>query len=136
MECLGDVGLEGRRVDGGEQPGVVGPPQVGQVRGDEHVGRGVRPLLLEPFEQLRAGAAAQLDVDAGLLLEVLEDLFAPVVRTPVVDDEGRPVVPVREDGHGHHGDEEHQDGHGDRPAHADETGDHHDLLGGAGGSVL
>ena len=109
---VGIVQLDVRvELDRLEQPGVVGAPEVGQVGGDEQVGVGRVALAAQALEQLGRGAAAQLDVEPGLLLEGLEGLLVAVLGAAVVDDDvGRSGE--REGGHAEAGDDD-QHGGGD-----------------------
>ena len=68
-------------------------------------------LAAQALEQLGRGAAAQLDLEPGLLLERLEGLLVAVLGAAVVDDDvGRAAQ--RHGGGGEHGDDEH---HARRP---------------------
>ena len=88
---LRDLRAQRRARDPLQQARLLGAPEVGQVRGDVDVGRGVGALALEPLEQLGPGAPAQLELDARRGLEVPEDLLVAVVRAAVVDHERRRV---------------------------------------------
>ena len=68
-QALVDVRAQRRGLDGLEQPGLLGAPEVREVRGHEQVGGRLGAFTAQPLEELGRGAAAQLDVQAGLLLE-------------------------------------------------------------------
>ena len=77
-----------------EQAGVVDDAHRGRVLGEEHVGGRVLALLDDLVGHLEVLAAAQLDVEAGLLLEERHDLVEELLVLGVVDDEvGRPKTP-------------------------------------------
>ena len=78
---------QSERLPGVDQPGVLRAPQVGGVDRDQHVGGGVLALGLEPLVQLGGVAAADRQVRAGLLREVLERLLLAVVRAGGVEHE-------------------------------------------------
>ena len=108
------LALQRRRLDGLEQSGLLGAPEVREVRRDEQVGGRLGALAAQPLEQLGRGAAAQLDLQAGLLLEGLEGLLVAVLRAAVVDDDVGGAA-ERERGDGEQGDDE-QHGAGDEPS--------------------
>ena len=116
-QALVDLAPQRGRLDGLEQPGLLGAPEVREVRGDEQVGGRLGTLAAQALEQLGRGAAAQLDLQPGLLLEGLERLLVPVLRAAVVDDDvGRAAE--RERSGGEQGDDEHGgSGERDQPLH-------------------
>ena len=113
-QALVDVRAQRRGLDRLEQPGLLGAPEVREVRGHEQVGGRLVAFAAQPLEELGRGAAAQLDVQAGLLLERLEGLLVAVLRAAVVDHDVGGTA-ERERGDGEQGDHEH-DGAGDEPS--------------------
>ena len=114
---------ERRGLDRLEQAGLLGAPEVREVGRDEQVGRRLVAFAAQAFEELGRGAAAQLDLEAGLLLERLEGLFVAVLRAAVVDhDVGGPAE--RERRGGEQRDHE-RDGAGDEARAASGTSESH-----------
>ena len=96
-----------------EQPGLLCAPQVGEVGGHEQVGGRLRALAAQALVELGRGPAAQLDLQARLLLEGLEGLLVPVLGPAVVDHD----IGGAAECEGHHG--KCGDDQGDEPG--DET---------------
>ena len=84
-QLAGHVALERRRGHVLQQPRLLRAPEVGEVGRDQQVGGRVGALAAQALEELRRGAAAQLDVEPGVLLEGQEGLLVAVLRAPVVD---------------------------------------------------
>jgi hypothetical protein len=82
----GHGGRHGVRRERREQPVGRGEFEVGGVRREVDVGRGVLALGLQPFAQLRVPTGGESHSDAGLGAEPVEHLLDPVMTTQVHGD--------------------------------------------------
>src|SRR5262249_8479302 len=74
-----DIGLQLWGIDGGEQPGLGGIPQVASVHRQQHIGRRLVALGLEPLEEFRGTAVKDFNNNASLFGKGVEDWLLTVV---------------------------------------------------------
>ena len=85
------AGALGERLPGVDDAGLLGAPEVRGVHRDQHVRRRVRALRAQPLVELGRGPAADREVGARLLGEVLERLLLAVVRARRVERRAPPT---------------------------------------------
>jgi len=74
-----DTGFEDLGLDRGEQAQFVGQGQAGGVHRQQHVGGAVGAFVLDALQQFLFLAFDAVDLDAGLLAEILVELFVGLV---------------------------------------------------------